>query len=123
MRAAIAVLRATHPLPALAVTALVALVTASRGADGATLAWVIASTGVGQASVGWSNDYLDREQDADAGRRDKPLVAGEASAGVVAALASMSLPLSAVLSLPLGISEATVMLAAVASAWAYNLGL
>ncbi|MGH2685135.1 MAG: UbiA family prenyltransferase, partial [Actinomycetota bacterium] len=115
--------RATHPLPALAVTTLVGVVTATRDGRLSTLGWVIASTAVGQASIGWSNDYLDRERDAAAGRRDKPLVAGEVAPGAVAILASIAFPLSAVLSLPLGVAPASVMLAAVTSAWAYNLGL
>ena len=123
MRAALALVRATHPLPALAVTVLVGLLIATRGADAATLAWAVASTAAGQASVGWSNDYLDRHRDAAAGRIDKPLVAGEVSPRTVAVLASVAFPLSAVLSLPLGTTEAAVMLAAVSSAWAYNLGL
>jgi 4-hydroxybenzoate polyprenyltransferase len=110
-------------LPAAAVIALVGLVTAARGADAATLGWVFGSTAAGQASVGWSNDYLDREGDAAAGRREKPLVSGEVSPRTVLVLAIVSLPLSPALSLPLGIPEAATMLVAVGSAWAYNLGL
>jgi 4-hydroxybenzoate polyprenyltransferase len=110
-------------LPAAAVTALVGLVTAARGADAATLGWVVTSTAAGQASVGWSNDYLDRERDSAAGRRGKPLVSGEVSPGTVLVLATVALSLSLALSLPLGIREAGGMLVAVGSAWAYNLGL
>jgi 4-hydroxybenzoate polyprenyltransferase len=123
MRSALGALRATHPLPAAAVTALIGLVTAARGAEAATLWWVIASTAAGQASVGWSNDYLDREGDAAAGRRQKPLVSGEVPPRTVLILAIVALPLSPALSLPLGIPEAATMLVAVGSAWAYNLGL
>jgi 4-hydroxybenzoate polyprenyltransferase len=105
------------------VTALVGLVTAARGADASTVGWVVASTAAGQASVGWSNDYLDRHRDRAAGRIDKPLVAGEVSPCTVLIAAIVALPASAVLSIPIGIAEAGVMAAAVASAWAYNLGL
>ncbi len=115
-----ALIRATHPLPALAVTALVAVVTAVRGADASSLAWVVASTAAGQASVGWSNDYLDRDRDRAAGRLEKPIVADEIGASTVWRAALVAFPLSAVISLPLGPPEAMVMLAAVASAWAYN---
>jgi 4-hydroxybenzoate polyprenyltransferase len=123
VRTALALVRATHPLPALAVTALVGAVTFARGAEPETLAWVVASTAAGQASVGWSNDYLDRGRDARAGRRDKPLVAADVSPGAVLAGALVALPLSVVLSLPVGAPEAGVMLVALASAWTYNLGL
>lgn len=123
MGVALGALRATHPLPAAAVTALVGLVTAARGADPDTLGWVIASTAAGQASVGWSNDYLDREHDAGGGRGEKPLVSGEARPRTVLVLAMVALPLSLALSVPLGLRESGTMLLAVASAWAYNLGL
>jgi 4-hydroxybenzoate polyprenyltransferase len=123
MRPFLGLVRATHPLPAIAVTALVGIVTAVRGADAATLGWVVASTAAGQASVGWSNDFLDRRRDAAAGRTDKPLVAGEVSARTVWVAALVALPASALLSLPVGLVEAGVMLGAVLAAWGYNLGL
>lgn len=104
-------------------TVLVGVVTAVRGADAATLGWVLASTAVGQASVGWSNDYLDRRRDAAAGRTDKPLVAGEVSARTVWIAALIALPVASALSLPVGLPEAAIMLVAVAAAWAYNLGM
>jgi 4-hydroxybenzoate polyprenyltransferase len=119
----LALLRATHPLPAAAVTALVGVLAAVRGADGASLGWAIASTAVGQASVGWSNDFLDRHRDAAAGRIEKALVAGAVGPRVVLIMAVAAGGLSPALSLPLGLPEAVVMLVAVASAWSYNLGL
>jgi 4-hydroxybenzoate polyprenyltransferase len=99
---------------------LVSAVTLSRGARGWTLGLVVLSTAAGQASVGWSNDYLDRERDRAAGRRDKPLVAADVGEGPVLAGALMAFPLSVALSVPLGLPEATVMLVAVGSAWLYN---
>jgi 4-hydroxybenzoate polyprenyltransferase len=122
-RSFLALVRATHPLPAAAVTVLVGVVTAVRGADAATLGWVIASTVAGQESVGWSNDYLDRQRDEAAGRTDKPLVTGEVSAHTVWIAALVALPAGVLLSLPLGLPEAAIMLVAVVAAWAYNLGL
>lgn len=119
----LALVRATHPLPAVAVTGLVGIVTAARGTSAGTLAWVVASTAAGQASVGWSNDYLDRTLDAAAGRIEKPLVAGEVRAGSVLVGSLAALPLSVLLSVPVGLPEAIVMLLAVLSAWSYNLGL
>jgi 4-hydroxybenzoate polyprenyltransferase len=105
------------------VTALVAVLVAARGADASTVAWVLASTAAGQASVGWSNDYLDRLEDAHAGRRDKPVVAGSVSPSSLARAAPVAFAASVGLSVPLGVPEAAVMGIAVASAWAYNLWL
>ena len=119
-RRALGLVRATHPLPALAVTTLVSAVAASRGARGATLALVILSTAAGQASVGWSNDYLDRDRDRAADRRDKPIVAGDVAERAVLLGALVAYPLSAALSVPLGVREAVVMTVAVGSAWLYN---
>ncbi|MGH2710643.1 MAG: UbiA family prenyltransferase [Actinomycetota bacterium] len=116
----LALLRATHPLPALAVTVLVSAVAVSREARGWTLGLIALSTAAGQASVGWSNDYLDRERDRATGRVDKPIVAGDVSASAVWAAALIAFPLSVGLSVPLGLAEATVMLVAVGSAWLYN---
>lgn len=107
-------------MPALAVTTLVAAVAASRGASGVTLALVILSTGAGQASVGWSNDYLDRARDRAAARSDKPIVAGDVGEGAVLAGSLVAFPVSAALSVLLGLAEATVMTVAVGSAWLYN---
>jgi 4-hydroxybenzoate polyprenyltransferase len=108
-------------LPALAVTTLVSAVAASRGARGSTLALVALSTAAGQASVGWSNDYLDRDRDRAAVRSDKPIVAGDVRERTVFACALFAFPLSAALSVPLGLGEAAVMTIAVGSAWLYNL--
>jgi 4-hydroxybenzoate polyprenyltransferase len=106
-----------------AVTLLVAALAAIKGVPATTLVWIALSTAAGQASVGWSNDYLDRDRDAAAGRRDKPLVAGDVSPSGVLFGALITLPVSAALSLPVGPAEAGIMLAGVGSAWTYNLGL
>jgi 4-hydroxybenzoate polyprenyltransferase len=114
---------ATHPIPAASVTTLVAVLMAARGAAASTLAWAVASTAAGQASIGWSNDYLDRFEDARVGRRDKPLVARDISAALVARAAAMTFAAAVALSVPLGLPETAVMAVAVGSAWIYNLGL
>jgi 4-hydroxybenzoate polyprenyltransferase len=116
-----AILRATHPVPAAAVTVLAGAALAARGAGPETVAIATASTLAGQLSVGWSNDYLDRHEDA--GRMDKPIPAGNISPVAVWWAATVAFPACLVLSAPLGLAEVSVMAAAVASAWAYNLGL
>jgi 4-hydroxybenzoate polyprenyltransferase len=116
-------LQATHPVPAAAVTVLAGAVVAARGAGVVGTALATASTLAGQLSVGWSNDYLDREEDAAAGRRDKPIPAGRVPPRAVWRAALVAFPVCLGLSVPLGIPEVAVMAAAVGSAWAYNLGL
>lgn len=123
VRTLVALLRATHPLPAVAVTIMVGALAAVRAVPAGTLAWIVASTAAGQASVGWSNDYLDRHRDAAAGRTSKPLVRGDVAPGVVLASALAALPVSVALSIPVGLPEAAIMLIGVGSAWTYNLGL
>lgn len=118
-----ALIRATHPVPAVSVTLIVAALMVAREADPAALAWGVASTAAGQASVGWSNDYLDRRRDAAAGRRKKPLVAGSVSARAVITAAVLALVSCIALALPLGSAATVVMAIAVVSAWAYNAGL
>ena len=115
-------LQATHPVPAAAVTVLAGVVVAARGAGVAGTALATASTLAGQLSVGWSNDYLDRDEDAAAGRPDKPIPAGRIRPGAVWRAALVAFPVCVVLSVPLGVAEAVVMAAAVAAAWGYNLG-
>ena len=57
-------------------------VLALRWGRGAGTVWVTAAVLCGQLSVGWANDYLDRERDI--GRADKPMAAGLVAPGLVA---------------------------------------
>ena len=56
----IPLLRASHIQPTMAVTAIVTTLSLSVG-RGAGSAWVALAVLSGQLSVGWSNDYLDRD--------------------------------------------------------------
>lgn len=114
---------ATHPIPAASVTVIVGALMLARDAGLPALAWGVASTAAGQASVGWSNDYLDRRRDAAAGRREKPLVAGTVSPRIVITAAFIAFACCIALTIPLGGAETSVMAGAVLSAWAYNVGL
>jgi 4-hydroxybenzoate polyprenyltransferase len=118
-----ALLRAAHPVPAAAVTALAGTVIGVRADGPATAVVAIASVLAGQLSIGWSNDYLDRTDDAAAGRRDKPIPAGEIPAGAVGRAAGAAVVACVALSAVLGLAEALIMAAAVGSAWAYNAGV
>lgn len=118
-----ALVAATHPVPAVSVTVLAGALAAARGAAAATLAWVVICTASGQASVGWSNDYVDHWDDARAGRTSKPIVAGRVPAGVVGRAAVLALAGCLLAAVPLGPAAVASMGAAVASAWLYNVWL
>ncbi len=78
----------------------------------------------GQLSVGWSNDYLDRERDRRTDRVDKPIVAGTVSAAHGPGRGARSQPRRASrCRSSRGGAAAIVHLGAVALAWAYNAGL
>lgn len=115
-------LRASHPGPVAAVTAMTVALAVSVGwGPGAFI--LGAAVVAGQLGVGWTNDYLDRERDARAGRADKPLVAGTVAPGVVAAAGVGALVVCVPLSLASGWRSGGLHLAAVGAATAYNLGL
>jgi 4-hydroxybenzoate polyprenyltransferase len=86
-------------------------------------AWVVTAVLAGQLSVGWSNDVIDRERDFAAGRKDKPIAAGDVPARLVAIAAAVALVLVVPLSLASGWRAALAHLVGVAAAWAYNLGV
>lgn len=113
---------ACHPLPCLAVTALVtalALAAGSHGRAGLLAAAVLC----GQLSVGWSNDAIDAAADTTARRADKPIATGAISRAAVALAAALALVADVPLSLALGWRAGAYHLLAVGLAWSYNLGL
>lgn len=119
MRRATALLRATHLAPSLLVTGLTAALGWQVGLGAQTVA-VAAAVAAGQASIGWSNDWLDAGRDAAAGRRDKPVASGEVGAATLRTAALSALTLCVGLSALLGPVPAAVHLAGVAAGWAYN---
>jgi 4-hydroxybenzoate polyprenyltransferase len=104
------------------VTAVTTALAISAG-RGAGAAWVALAVLAGQLSVGWSNDYLDRDRDRASGRLDKPIVAGTVAASTVRVAAGVALLTCIPLSLLSGWRAALVHLTAVGLAWAYNLVL
>lgn len=115
--------RASHPEPALTVTALTAVLAAASGQSAAGCVLAGAAVLAGQLSVGWSNDRLDRARDIAAGRRAKPLAAGALSPFPVSVAAALALALCVPLSLASGPAAGAAHLVGVAAAWAYNLGV
>ena len=108
--------RACHPEPTAAVTALAAALAASVDAS----VWKVGAAFLsGQLSVGWSNDWVDAERDVAVGRTDKPVVQG-LPVSTVRTAALLSATACIPLSLLLGPRAGAAHLVAVASAWLYN---
>jgi len=111
--------RACHPEPALAVTVCAGLLALSSGRGAGSLL-VMAAVGSGQLFVGWSNDYLDRDRDRLAGRRDKPISSDQVAASSVRRGALLALAGCTPLSLLLGPAAASAHAAALLSGFVYN---
>lgn len=115
-------LGAAHLGPSVAVTVLVALLSAAQRLDGSQSVLVVAAVLAGQLSIGWSNDLVDVSRDRSTGREDKPLATGSGSVRVVRVACAVAVAATVVLSLAVGVVAGLVHLACVACGWAYNLG-
>ncbi len=118
----VGLLRACHPEPTIAVTAVVSAFALAAGRGAGTL-WVLAAILAGQLSVGWSNDVVDRRRDVAAGRTDKPVAAGLVPARTVAVAAGLALVAVVPLSFASGWRAAPAHLVGVVAAWSYNFGM
>jgi 4-hydroxybenzoate polyprenyltransferase len=114
---------ATHLGPTVAVTTVATLLAAASGMPPGRVALVCAAVLAGQASIGWSNDWLDADRDRAVARADKPVVRGAVRPVRLRTAALAALAIAVVLSLALGLVPGLLLLALVASGWAYNLGL
>lgn len=121
--ASIGLVAACHPLPTAAVTAFATATAFVAGLGGARTALLGAAVLLGQLSVGWCNDYVDRDRDRRAERPEKPIVRGAVSQRAVGGAAAGAAAACVPLSLLLGLRPGAVHLLAVAAAWAYNLRL
>ncbi|TMB58032.1 MAG: hypothetical protein E6J47_00920 [Chloroflexi bacterium] len=122
-----AVVRAIHPAPALAVTALSAALGAillfqAGRTPGSSWALLVLSVAGSQVFTGMANDIADRERDRVA-RPEKPIPAGELSVDTAIWVASAALALQLVASLWLGPLPLVIGAVASASALAYDLAL
>ena len=114
---------ATHPGPAVAVTVVAGLLALAAGVPAGRAALVAVAVLAGQASIGWSNDWLDADRDRAVARADKPVVQGAVAPALLRTLAVGSGAAAVVLSLLLGLVPGLLLLVLVASGWAYNAGL
>jgi protoheme IX farnesyltransferase len=106
-------LRASHPEPTAAVTAVAALLAWGIGHPPGSVATVAGAVLASQLAVGWSNDWLDARRDQLAGRRDKPIPRGAVDrrlVGVAAVLATLATPLLALRANPVAAACLTVAL-------------
>jgi 4-hydroxybenzoate polyprenyltransferase len=118
-----ALILATHLGPTVAVTTVATLLAVAAGVGPARTVLVCAAVLAGQASIGWSNDWLDADRDRAVARADKPVVQGAVDPRLLRTAALSALALAVVLSLLLGLVPGLLLLALVASGWAYNAGL
>jgi 4-hydroxybenzoate polyprenyltransferase len=114
---------ATHLGPTVAVTTVATLLAVAAGVPGGRAALVGIAVLAGQASIGWSNDWLDADRDRAVARADKPVVQGAVSPDRLRWAALIAAALAVVLSLALGVVPGLLLLVLVASGWAYNAGL
>jgi 4-hydroxybenzoate polyprenyltransferase len=121
--APIALVLASHPAPALAVTLMVLGLGVGAGLRGVVLALLGAAVLTGQLSIGWLNDWLDRDRDQASGRLDKPLATGDLAPRTVAVSAATAGAACIPLSYSLGVRAGTAHVAAVGLGYAYDLGL
>jgi 4-hydroxybenzoate polyprenyltransferase len=118
-----ALVGATHPGPAAAVTVVATLLAVAAGVPTGRTALVLLAVLAGQASIGWSNDWLDADRDRAVARPDKPVVQGAVRPAQLRRAALIAVALAVVLSLLLGAAPGALLLLLVAGGWAYNAGL
>ena len=119
----LALVRACHPEPTVAVTLMVTGLALTTGRDARGVLLVAGAVLAGQLSVGWLNDALDARRDVAAGRADKPVARDEVSARTVGAAAGVAALACVPLSLASGLAAGAVHLVAVGAGWAYDLGV
>jgi 4-hydroxybenzoate polyprenyltransferase len=121
-RTAVALVRATHFPPTVAVTGFFTALAVAAGL-GARTALLAVAVLVGQASIGWANDYLDADVDRVAARPDKPIARGELAPALVGRCAAVALVADVPLSLAVGLRAGAAHLVAVGAAWLYDVRL
>jgi 4-hydroxybenzoate polyprenyltransferase len=116
----LALLRACHPLPAAAVTAISGALSLALGQGAIVAGLAAASIGASQLSVGWANDYIDARRDQAFHRRDKPLVARSDLMGTVGIAAMIATLVTLGVALAWGWPRGGWLALALVSAQLYN---
>jgi 4-hydroxybenzoate polyprenyltransferase len=119
----VALFRAAHAPPTVAVTTLATAIAATSGRSLPGTVLVGAAVLTGQLSIGWCNDLVDQDRDRAAGRSDKPIATGALSSRLVTVACATAATACIPLSLASGWRAGVCHLIGVAGGWAYNLGL
>jgi heme o synthase len=119
-RTVLAMVRASHPEPAVAVTLVSGLLAWGVGHQATAIGWIMATVLASQLAIGWVNDWLDAGCDAAVGRRDKPLVTGALRRPVVAIAGLLAAILTPLPALAVGPAAAGCAAIALGSALLYN---
>jgi 4-hydroxybenzoate polyprenyltransferase len=120
---ALALFRATHPLPSFSVASFAVLFGIGVGLPPEKLLLVGLAVLTQQISVGLSNDWLDAGRDKAVQRIDKPVAQGMVSLASVRTASLVAAVIALALTLALGTAAFLWMLLMLAIGWAYNLGL
>jgi 4-hydroxybenzoate polyprenyltransferase len=112
--------RAAHPEPVVAVTLISAALAYSAGRGAVMTALCGAAVLSGQLFIGWSNDILDANLDAEQGRTDKPIAAGLLPLRTARIAAGIAVVACVPLSLAVGTGSALAHFAGLGAATAYN---
>jgi 4-hydroxybenzoate polyprenyltransferase len=118
-----ALVLATHAGPAIAVTVVATLLAVAARVPSGRVALVCVAVLAGQASIGWSNDWLDADRDRAVARADKPVVQGAVAPSRLRSAAVGAVVVAVPLSLLLGTVPGLLLLVLVASGWVYNAGV
>ena len=120
---ALALFRATHPLPSFSVSSFAVLFGIGVGLPLEKL-WLVGLAVLAQQfSVGLSNDWLDAGRDTAVKRRDKPVAQGMVSLALVRTASIIAALVALAFAYALGAAAFMLMLPMLAIGWAYNLGL
>lgn len=122
-KATSALVRACHPEPTLAVVSGLTALAIIVGHDARGVVLVALTLLANQLSIGWGNDWIDADRDARAGRRDKPVPAGEISARAVGVAALIAGVASIPLAFLAGPAAGLLNLLGLACGWGYNFWL
>jgi 4-hydroxybenzoate polyprenyltransferase len=113
-------LRASHPEPSAAVTAITALLALAVGHGWAGVLVVTGAIAASQLAIGWHNDWLDAERDTAAGRTDKPIPSGSISRRAVGIGALVAAVATVPIALPAGVPAGLAIGVALAGGLLYN---
>jgi 4-hydroxybenzoate polyprenyltransferase len=119
----LALIRASHPIPSLAVSSFAALFSLGSGLPLNSSLLIFTAVLLQQISVGLSNDWLDYGHDLAANRQDKPSVNGLVSVSKLRFLSLTAAVSAEVVALFMGLGPSLLMLLMLAAGWAYNLGM